>query len=78
MSLKMRDRVDNGIWVYIGSDIYANAFENRAWEPGEYRYSISRHHGETPAFTTSNFSTIEELLSAMREITDLRYWKDCE
>ena len=76
--MKMNDRLDNGVWIYVGNDIYVSAFENRAYEKGASRFGMTWHKGEMPAYDTKGFDTIESLFEAMREVKDLRCWKDCE
>jgi len=78
MSTKMKNRLENGVWIYEGEDIIVCAFENRAWEPGQKRFGMSWHKGEMPAYMGKEFETIEDLFSEMRKIADLRYWKDSE
>lgn len=76
---KVRTNIERGLWIEFGAaeDDYV-AFTS--WAPpthdqAEYFY-ISYHHGEMPAHHTETFTTIEDLIAAMRKVEpDLRKWK---
>jgi len=74
---KVKQNIDAGLWTEYGADDY---IASANWQPPDYDqdeyYYISYHHGQMPAFQTATFSTIEQLIAAMREIQpDLRKWK---
>jgi len=76
---KVRTNIDRGLYADYGApeDDYIAYV---GWAPpdhdqDEYFY-ISYHHGEMPAHHVETFTTIEDLIAAMRKVEpDLRKWK---
>ncbi len=68
------NHIERGLYAEYGGDHIAVAGQIDDGD-GE-RYILSFHRGERPAFRTETFSTIDELIAAMRRVEpDLRRWR---
>lgn len=70
--------LDNGVTVIAS---YEDPFMVEPLYPGQDpefsgdRFRIDSHNGPMPAFHTSYYATMEDLVKAMRSLGDLRKWR---
>ncbi len=74
--MKLKERIEAyGVYFTDARGTTYAAYENRYTHLG---YCISYHKEDYPAYDNETFTSIEDTLSAMREIAPLRRWKNRE